>query len=360
MRLRPLPFLAILIAACCAPFWVLALSRDEENNVDIYRRFNAGVVNITSRAVGYDFFFRPVPTDSSGSGVILDAHGHILTNNHVIKGSQRLEVSLTDRTKWPAKVVGADPHTDLAVVVIKAPPESLTVMPLGDSSGLQVGQKVLAIGNPFGLEHSLSAGIISMIRKVVKAGETEIEDVIQTDAAINPGNSGGPLLDSEGKVIGINTAIFTPSGGNVGIGFAIPINTAKRVVADVLKYGYVIYPYFGADTQTVTPLIARALQLPVERGAVIVRVWKDSPAAKAELIGGTQQVVIGNTIVVTGGDIVTAADSEVITSSEELRRFIRRHLPGDIIRLEVIRQGKRGMAEVKLGERPRERLSLKD
>src|SRR5207253_1391984 len=285
---------------------------------------------------------------------------HILTNYHVVKGAQRLEVSLADRTKWPAKVVGADVQTDLAVLAINAPPESLTVMPLGDSSSLQVGQKVLAIGNPFGLEHSLSAGIVSMIRKVVKAGEAEIEDVIQTDAAINLGNSGGPLLDSEGKVIGINTAIFTPSGGSVGIGFAIPINTAKRVAAQILAHGFVIYPYFGADTQTVTPLIARALELPIDHGALVIRVWKGSPAAKAGLLSGTQQVIIGNTIVIVGGDLITAAEGQAVNSADELRRLLRHHAPGDIIKLDLIRRGKRSMVEVKLGERPRERIHLKE
>ena len=355
-------FLAgVMGCAVLASFPAFALSPDEENNVDIYRRFNAGVVNITSRAVAYDFFLNPTPTDSSGSGVIFDSHGHILTNYHVVKGAQRLEVSLADRTKWPAKLVGADAQTDLAVLAISAPPESLTVMPLGDSSSLQVGQKVLAIGNPFGLEHSLSAGIVSMIRKVVKAGEAEIEDVIQTDAAINLGNSGGPLLDSEGKVIGINTAIFTPSGGNVGIGFAIPINTAKRVVGQILAHGFVIYPYFGAETQTVTPLIARALELPIDRGALVIRVWKGSPAAKAGLLSGTQQVIIGNTIVIVGGDLITAAEGQEVNSAEELRRLLRHHAPGDIIKLDLIRRGKRGMmVEVKLGERPRERIPLKE
>ncbi len=275
-----------------------------------------------------------------------------------MQGAQRLEVSLADGSKWTAKVVGADPQSDLAVLQVKAPPEALTVLPLGDSSALQVGQKVLAIGNPFGLEHSLSAGIISSLRKVVKTGATEIEDVIQTDAAINPGNSGGPLLDSEGRVIGINTAIFTPSGGNIGIGFAIPINTAKRVMADILARGYVMYAYLGAETQTLTPVVARALELPVERGALVVRVARGSPAASAGLQGGTRQVVIGNAIVIIGGDVVTAADGQVITNAEDLRRLIRKHQPGDRMKLEVLRlnrQGefKRSEAEVKLGELPR-------
>jgi putative serine protease PepD len=347
------PFLAIALAGLvvAAPAW--GLTGDEENSVSIYRRLNAGVVNITNRAVAYDFFFNPIPSNSSGSGFILDSQGHILTNHHVVQGAQRLEVSLADGSKWIAKLVGADPLTDLAVVQIKAPPETLTVLPLGDSSILQVGQKVLAIGNPFGLEHSLSTGIISSVRKLVKTGATELEDVLQTDAAINPGNSGGPMLDSEGRVIGINTAIFSTSGGNIGIGFAIPVNTARRVVADILARGYVVYPYLGTETQTLTPALARALQFPVEQGAIVVRVAKGSPAAKAGLQGGNRQVVIGNAIVVVGGDIVTVADGMKILTSEGLRRLIRKRQPGDTMKLEIVRQGKRMELEAKLAEQPR-------
>ncbi len=346
------PFLAIALAGlAAAPAW--ALTGDEENSVAIYRRLNAGVVNITNRAVAYDFFFNPIPSNSSGSGFILDAQGHILTNHHVVQGAQRLEVSLADGSKWVAKLVGADPVTDLAVVQITAPPQALTVLPLGDSSALQIGQKVLAIGNPFGLEHSLSTGIVSSVRKFVKTGATELEDVIQTDAAINPGNSGGPLLDSDGRVIGINTAIFSTSGGNIGIGFAIPVNTAKRVVADLLTRGYVVYAYLGTDTQTLTPALARALELPTDQGAIVVRVARGSPAAKAGLKGGTQQVVIGNAIVVIGGDIVVGADGLTVPTSEGLRRLLRKHQPGDTIKLEILRQGKRMELEVKLSEQPR-------
>ncbi len=347
------PFLVIALAGPVVVASAWALTGDEENSVSIYRRLNAGIVNITNRAVAYDFFFNPIPSNSSGSGFILDSRGHILTNHHVVQGAHRLEVSLADGSKWIAKLVGADPVTDLAVVQIKASPEALTALPLGDSSTLQVGQKVLAIGNPFGLEHSLSAGIISSVRKFVKTGATELEDVIQTDAAINPGDSGGPLLDSEGRVIGINTAIFSTSGGNIGIGFAIPVNTAKRVVADILTRGYVVYAYLGAETQTLTPALARALDLPIDQGAIVVRIARGSPAAKSGLQGGTRQVVIGNAIVVIGGDIVIGAGGVKIQAAEALRRLIRKHQPGDTMKLEILRQGKRMGLEVKLTEQPR-------
>ncbi len=343
--------LLALSLAASASAW--ALTGDEENSVSIYKRFNAGVVNITNRAVAYDFFLNPIPSDSAGSGFILDQQGNILTNHHVIKGANRLEVSLADGSKWVAKVVGADPQTDLAVLRIQAPPESLTALPIGDSSTVMVGQKVLAIGNPFGLEHSLSTGIVSSLRKVVKAGALEIEDVIQTDAAINPGNSGGPLLDSEGRVIGVNTAIFSTSGGNIGIGFAIPINSAKRVVDEILTRGYVNYAYLGADTQTLTPILARALGMPMEHGAIVVRVARGSPAAKAGLQGGTRQVAIGNSIVVIGGDIIVGADGAPIQSSETFRRLLRKHQPGDVMKLELLRSGKRVGVEVRLTEQPR-------
>jgi putative serine protease PepD len=187
----------------------------------------------------------------------------------------------------------------------------------------------------------------------VKTGATELEDVIQTDAAINPGNSGGPLLDSEGRVIGINTAIFSTSGGNIGIGFAIPVNTAKRVVADILARGYVVYAYLGAETQTLTPALARALDLPIDQGAIVVRIARGSPAAKSGLQGGTRQVVIGNAIVVIGGDIVIGAGGVKIQAAEALRRLIRKHQPGDTMKLEILRQGKRMELEVKLTEQPR-------
>jgi len=347
------PLLALVLAslAAVAPVW--ALTGDEENSVSLYRRLNAGVVNITNRAVAYDFFSNPIPSASSGSGFAFDAQGHILTNHHVVRNAQRLEVSLANGSKWIAKLVGADPVTDLAVLHIQAPPELLTVLSMGDSSALQIGQKVLAIGNPFGLEHSLSTGIVSSVRKFVKTGATEIEDVIQTDAAINPGNSGGPLLDSEGRVIGINTAIFSTSGGNIGIGFAIPVNTAKRVAADILTRGYVIYSYLGAETQTLTPDLAKALKLPVERGAGIVRIAPGSPAAKAGLQGGTRQVIIGNAIVVIGGDIVVKAGGAVVQTSEELRRIIRKHQPGDVMTVQVVRQGTLLDGTVTLTEQPR-------
>jgi putative serine protease PepD len=207
-----------------------------------------GVVNITNTAVQMDYFFNAFPAQGSGSGSVIDTKGHILTNNHVVANAQKLEVTLADESKWQAKLVGSDPDSDLAVIKIEAPREKLKVVPMGDSKNLRIGQKVLAIGNPFGFQRTLTTGIISSLGRTIRSEiGTLMEEIIQTDAAINPGNSGGPLLDSQGEIIGINSAIISPSGGSVGIGFAIPVNTAKRVIPELLAKGYVTYPYIGAD-----------------------------------------------------------------------------------------------------------------
>jgi putative serine protease PepD len=330
-----------------------ALTPDEQNTVDIYKRVNASVVNITSIAVTYDFFLNPIPSEASGSGSVIDNKGYILTNNHVVKDAQRLEVTLSDGSRWPARLVGADPQTDLAVIQIKVPPERLTVATIGDSGELFPGQKVIAIGNPFGLERTLTTGIISSVRKTLKTGDIEMEDVIQTDAAINPGNSGGPLLDSDGKVIGINTAIFSPSGANIGIGFAIPVNTAKRILDELIAKGYVSYAWMGIDLQSLIPEFSKALDLPVGRGALVARVARRGPAGRAGIRGGNEEVVIGNTILIVGGDIIVAADGENVESSEAFYRILKRKKPGETLQVDLYRNGEKKAVNVRLEERPR-------
>lgn len=249
--------------------------------------------------------------------------------------------------------MGSDPDNDLAVIKIDAPKDRLTVIPMGDSSDLQVGQKVLAIGNPFGLEQTLTTGIISSLGRSIRSGRgTLIEDVIQTDAAINPGNSGGPLLDSMGKIIGINSAIISPTGASVGIGFAIPVNTAKRVLPELIAKGHVIYPWIGASVYPLIPEFARALGLEVEHGAVIAEVVQNGPADKAGLKGGTRQVRVGNSLILVGGDVITEMDGEEVISSDDLIRRIRDQRPGDRVELKVLRGGKFLHVEVTLSERP--------
>ncbi len=332
----------------------IAKTEDEENNISIYRWVGPGVVNITSVVVARDFFFNPIPREGAGSGSIIDTAGHILTNHHVIRDSTKLEVTLNDGSKWPARFVGADPDNDLAVIKIDAPKEKLAVIPMGDSSELQIGQKVLAIGNPFGLGQTLTTGIISSLGRSIRSeAGTMIEDVIQTDAAINPGNSGGPLLDSRGRIIGINSAIISPTGASVGIGFAIPANTAKRILPELISKGHVSYAWIGASVYPLIPEFARVLGLKVERGAVIGEVVAGGPADRAGLRGGDRLVQVGNSVIPVGGDVITEMDGKKVTSSDDLIRMIRGQRPRDTVELKLLRKGKFLRMEVTLDEKPR-------
>jgi putative serine protease PepD len=334
----------------------IAKTEDEENNISIYRQVGPGVVNIISVVVERDFFLNPIPREGAGSGSIIDNNGHILTNHHVIRDSTKLEVTLSDGSKWPARFVGADPDNDLAVIKIDAPKEKLTVIPMGESSELQIGQKVLAIGNPFGLGQTLTTGIISSLGRSIRSGAgTLIEDVIQTDAAINPGNSGGPLLDSKGRIIGINSAIISPTGASVGIGFAIPVNTAKRILPELISKGHVSYAWIGASVYPLIPEFAKVLGLKVEHGAVVAEVVRGGPADKAGLRGGDRQVRVGNSLIAVGGDVIAEMDGEKVTSSDELIRMIRDHRPGDKVELKLLRNGEFLNKKVTLGEKPRGR-----
>src|SRR5574341_20673 len=331
-----------------------ATDPDEAINIDVYGRARDSVVNITNVVIDYDIFSTPYASASSVSGVIIDTEGHIATNHHVVANAARLEVTLADESKWPAEVVGKDATTDLAVITIKAPAEKLRPLWFGNSAGLKVGQKVLAIGNPFGLEQSMTTGIVSSIRRYLKLSQVEMEHVIQTDAAINPGNSGGPLLDSEGRMIGINTAIFSPSGGNVGIGFAVPVDTVKRVVKELAEKGYVAYAWMGIEMQTLIPRYAEALELAVNRGVLVGRLVRNGPGHRAGIRGGADRVIVGNTRLVVGGDVIVEADGQTIDSVEALQRLLRSKKPGDKMRLAVIRDARRLSLTVALGERPME------
>src|SRR5437660_2947408 len=324
------------------------LDADEQNNISVYRKNIGSVVNVTSKAVAYDFFYGLVPQEGQGSGFILDSAGHVLTNYHVIDNARQVEVTLHNRKKYSATVVGTDRAHDLAIIQIKAP--DLAAMTLGDSRNLQVGQKVYAIGNPFGLAGTLTSGIVSSIRSVQEPNGVNIDEAIQTDAAINPGNSGGPLLNSHGEVIGINTMIASSVGQNAGIGFAIPINTAKAVLNDLLTLGRVRRPVLGVYTLAIGPDIADQLGLPADYGLLVQRVLPGGAAERAGLKGGTERAYLGNTPIMVGGDLIVAVDGQQVQDQQELSRIMNSHRAGEVVKVTIYR-GKRKMeVDVTLGE----------
>jgi S1-C subfamily serine protease len=333
------------------------LTADEETNISVYDRISPGVVNITKTVVEYDFFYGPFPKDETGSGCVLDLQGHVLTNYHVIQSAERLEVSLPDRTKYGAKVVGVDSQNDLAVIsLIDAPAERLHPIPLGDSDVLKVGQKVLAIGNPLGLQNTLTIGIVSSLGRRIRAPSGELVDkVIQTDAAINPGNSGGPLLNAAGEMIGINSSIFTIGGGNIGIGFAVPANTIRRVVPQLIKEGRVLRPWFGIDGYAVDEYLSSRLDLPVKKGILVIRTYPGGSAELAGIQGADKMVRYFNERLYIGGDIITEIDGEAVGSSDDLQLMMESKRPGEIVQVTIYRKNSEIQKSVTLVEAPRPR-----
>jgi S1-C subfamily serine protease len=325
-----------------------ALDAEEQNNIGVYRKNIGSVVNITSHLMTLDFFYGLVPQEGQGSGFVIDREGHILTNYHVIAEARQVEVTLHDRKKYKATIVGIDKSHDLAIVQIKAP--NLQPMVLGDSSNLLVGQKVYAIGNPFGLAGTLTRGIVSSIREVQEPDGLEIDEAIQTDAAINPGNSGGPLLNYHGEVIGINTLIASNSGQSAGIGFAIPINTAKAVINDLVTLGRVRRPALGVRTIPIDSEIAGELDLAADYGLLIVQAVPGGSADRAGLRGGSERAYLGNTPIMIGGDLMVAIEGERIESQQDLARVMNKHRAGDTVKIAVFRAKKKLEVSVVLGE----------
>lgn len=321
---------------------------DEQNNINVYKKALPSVVNITSTAVTYDFFYGAVPQQGMGSGFVIDTEGHILTNNHVVEGARQLEVTTSDKKKYKAQIVGTDPVHDLAVIQI--PNKSVPQAEIGDSKILVVGQKVYAIGNPFGLSGTMTRGIISSIRSL-KGQRGFIDEAIQTDAAINPGNSGGPLLNARGQVIGINTMILT--GGveqSAGIGFAIPINTAKAVLDDLVHLGRVRRPEMGVRTIPIGPELAEQMGLAADSGLLIVEVVPGSSADRAGLRGGTERAYLGNAPIMIGGDLLVAIDGQPVEDQQDLSHVMQNHRSGDTVTVTVYRGKKRMDFKLVLGE----------
>jgi S1-C subfamily serine protease len=326
------------------------LDPEEQNNVSVYRRVIPTVVNITSTAVAFDFFYGAVPQQGQGSGFIIDGEGHILTNNHVIAGARQVEVTLWNKRKYRAEVIGADRQKDLAVIQITA--KNLSAATLGDSKTLEVGQKVYAIGNPFGLSGTMTRGIISSIRSIRGPEGGAIDQAIQTDAAINPGNSGGPLLNSRGEVIGINSLILT--GGaeqSAGVGFAIPINSAKAVLNDLVQFGRVRRPSLGvAGLLPIGPELADQMGLAADAGVLIQEVVPGGAADRAGLRGGRERVYLGNIPIQTGGDLIVEIDSQDIETPQDIANVLDNHHAGDTVKVVVYRGKQRLTLNVTLDE----------
>ena len=331
---------------------VSRLSIDEQENIRIYEKSSRAVVNISNIAVNYDFFYRAIPAESgSGTGFIIGESGIIVTNYHVVENASKLVVTLSNNSQWPGKLIGADPNNDLAIVRIQAPVDSYDILEFSNSNDIVVGQKVLALGNPFGLRQTLTTGIISALGRTIAAKNgRKIEGIIQTDAAINPGNSGGPLLDSEGKVIGINTAIIG-SAGSVGIGFAVPSNTALRILPDLLEYGYVRRPWLGIEP--IPTVYLRRIGIDVPDGLLIASVVIGASADQAGLRGATRTVKVGRYRVPWGGDIITHINGSPVFTMEDLAQQIETRKSGDEVTISYIRKESVDSVIVKLVLRPR-------
>src|SRR5437588_2115865 len=336
-----------------------SVATDEQNNIDIYRAYSPGVVNITNHTYQQDFF-GAYPSEGTGSGSIIDERGHILTNFHVVQNASQLEVQI-ENDKYPATIVGTDRDNDLAVIKVDVPSgRHSTAINLGTSPGLQVGQKVLAIGNPFGLQRTLTTGIISGLERPLRdpVSRRTIPGAIQTDASINPGNSGGPLLNSKGEMIGINTAIYSTNGqmgGSIGIGFAVPVDMAKKFIPDLISKGYVSRPWLGITTMPLDKRIARAMDLSVDQGIIVGDVSRGSGAAAAGLRGAVvRESIWGGIVLQQIGDVILSVGGQKVTSTDDLQNALQDKKPGQTVDVEVLRNGNRVTVPVRLSERPPE------
>ncbi len=341
--------LLVLIAGLSLNAHSRALLPDEQNNVDIYKRCNPAIVNITTVTLRRDFFFDIVPQQGMGSGAIIRSEGYILTNHHVIGQAQEVEVTLWDKSVYPAKVVGLDPDSDLAILKIEGKGKTFTALELGAGSELLVGQKVLAIGNPFGLGGSLSVGVISQLGRDIRAQTKRlIKDVIQTDAAINPGNSGGPLLDSSGKMIGVNAQIFSNSGGSEGIGFAISVETVKKIIPQLIQFGQVLRPELGMNGVGLSESLLGALGIDVDHGVMVIELDPRGLAAQAGFRPADRELLLGFRRIPVGGDIITQVGSTAVTTMTDVLDAIADKKVGDTVPFHIIRGKVKKTVNVKL------------
>ncbi|MCX7037931.1 MAG: trypsin-like peptidase domain-containing protein [Spirochaetes bacterium] len=329
------------------------LTQDEQNNIEIYDRANKAVVYITTVTIEYSWMFEAVPREGTGSGVIIDQDGHVLTNYHVIKGADEIRITLSDGSEVEGRTIGSDPENDMAVLKFDPKGKALTTIPLGSSAGLKVGMKVLAIGNPFGFDRTLTTGIVSGLARPLQTEDGYmIRETIQTDAAINPGNSGGPLLNSHGELIGINSAIYSPSGASAGVGFAIPVNTARRIADELIRYGEVRRGWIDIDPIQLFPSLVSYFKLPVQRGVLVSAARTN--ALQAGIRGGdpSQAVRTGRTIIYGGGDIIVSVDKQKVESYSDLMNALEDTKPGEMVEVKVVRNGQAKTFSVKLVQRP--------
>ncbi len=333
-----------------------SLGVEEKRNIEVYNSRNRAVVNITTEILAYNWFFEPVPQEGGvGSGTIIDRRGYILTNHHVIEGANKVFVTFWDKTKVEGSVVGNDIENDLSVLKVETSAVNTEIIPLGNSEALQIGQKVLAIGNPFGLDRTLTTGVVSGLGRPVRSSRNiVIQNMIQTDASINPGNSGGPLLNRRGELVGVNTVIYTPSRGSVGIGFAVPADVAKRVVPDLIRYGQVRRGWIAWQVQPLFRELITYAKLDIMQGLLISLLKNDSNAKKAGLRGGTTQnrVQYGRRIIYLGGDIVTKIGEVEVSSVSDLLEALEQTRPGEKVMVEYYRDKKKRTTQVTLVERP--------
>lgn len=328
----------------------------EQENIDIYNQINEGVVNITTEVIAYNWFLEPIPRrGSTGSGSIIDERGYVLTNHHVVESAAQVFVTLTNGERYPAEVVGVDVENDIAVVRFDPPVGMvLTVIPFGSSRDLQVGLKVLAIGNPFGLERTLTTGIISGLNRPVRVSQNlVVNNMIQTDASINPGNSGGPLLDATGSLVGINAAIFSPNGGSIGIGFAVPVDTVKRVVPELIADGVVRRGWVDVVPRQLFPQLVEYANLSVSRGILISELAPSSNAARAGLRGGSSERAVryGRTVIYLGGDIIVGIGVDEVGDIASLYAALEETRPGEMVTVRYVRNGREQETRVVLAER---------
>lgn len=351
---QPTPAPVVIILT---PTPIADLDVAEQRVIQVYQMASPAVVNITTQVLRSSFFFGPIPEEGSGSGFVYDRDGHIITNYHVIQDARQIVVSFGDNLEMPAEVVGVDPPNDLAVLKVAALPEGIEPIPLGDSDQLRVGQRAIAIGNPFGqFERTLTVGVVSAINRSLETDQNQVlRGVIQTDASINRGNSGGPLLDSSGRLIGVNSAIFSPTGTSAGVGLAIPVNKLKRVVPELIANGRFPHPWLGIEGlgYALYPELARALDLPVEQGLLIAQVYRNSPVLRAGLRGASAEVIYGRRRLLIGGDILTAIDGDPLRSWDDLDAYLQEQTAvGQTVTLTIVRERRQIEIEVVLGEEP--------